>query len=405
MSETTKESAGDESSSSLLLKRILNVHDFQVVAKEKIPSKALYEYIASGSDDEQTLQQNRAALKLWYLRPRVLRPVARISLVPPRRNCGSLFFDQHGDCMMKAPLFACPAGVQCLVNPDGECATARACAKEGILFVHSQHATKSIEEVTAATPSTMLKWYQLYILKDRELTKSLLHRAVQAGYKGIFLTVDSPRLGFREADARNGFDALPPPFRLANYPTSKEKTYNKREHSAWDQNSEQLFDQNYSWDIIGWIKSYCPLPVIVKGIHTSEDACLAVEAGADGVMVSNHGGRQLDGVLPTIDILPEVVKAVGGRIPVLVDGGFQRGTDILKALSLGATAVGIGKPIFFALAVGGETGVRRLFQLLKQELEAAMALCGCSSISEITPDITTRHPSGAPVVKYERSML
>lgn len=375
---------------------IYNLYDFQLAAKQKIP-RDLYEYLASGTDDEQTLAENRAAMKQWYLRPRVLRPVSNICT---RTN----LFNQQ----LKVPFFVSPAGVQCLCDPDGECATARACGSIGTIFGLSQHATKSIEEVAQQAPDTPHKWYQLYILKDRAMTTSLIRRAVQAGYTGIFLTVDSPRFGYREADARNGFNALPEPFRLANYPVSFTDTYNNQKHDAWDQNSEELFDTNVTWDIIPWIKDQCPsrpLPIIVKGIHTAEDAMLAVRSGADGVMVSNHGGRQLDGALAAIDILPEVVSAVGGLVPVLIDGGFHRGTDILKALALGATAVGIGKPIFFALCVGGQEGVEKLFQMLARELEAAMALCGCSSIQEITRDLVTRHPSGGSMVYYQRAKL
>lgn len=385
---------------------IYNVSDFQSLAKEKIPL-GLYEYIASGTDDEQTLAENRAAMKQWYLRPRVLRPVSIIST-------RTVLFHQE----LQVPFFASPAGVQSLCHPEGECATARACGSIGTIFGHSQHATKSIEEVAQQAPDTN-KWYQAYILKDRDMTKMLIQRAVNAGYRGIFLTVDSPRLGYREADARNGFNALPEPFRLANYPSSMRETYNRQEHDAWDQNSEQLFDTDIGWEVIGWIKRDCigcystgsSLPVVVKGIHTAEDALLAIEAGADGIMVSNHGGRQLDGALATIDILPEVVHAVRGRVPILVDGGFQRGTDILKALALGATAVGIGKPIFFALSVGGQEAVEQLFRMLQRELEAAMALCGCASIQDVvattfsSSSLVTRHPMGGSLVYYQRAKL
>jgi isopentenyl diphosphate isomerase/L-lactate dehydrogenase-like FMN-dependent dehydrogenase len=234
-----------------------------------------------------------------------------------------------------------------------------------------------------------------------------LKRAANAGYKGIFLTVDSPVFGYREADARNGFNALPPPHRLANYPSVShlEETYNAKDYEAWDQNTEQLFDTDISWKDVAWVKQISGLPVIVKGIHTAEDAILAMEAGADGIMVSNHGGRQLDGALAAIDILPEVVAVVQGRIPVLVDGGFQRGTDVLKALALGATACGIGKPVFFALCVGSEKAVVRMLEMVKKELEAAMALCGLSSLNEVGPNFVTRHPSGSSITPYVRSNL
>jgi isopentenyl diphosphate isomerase/L-lactate dehydrogenase-like FMN-dependent dehydrogenase len=207
------------------------------------------------------------------------------------------------------------------------------------------------------------------------------------------------------------FNALPHPHRLVNYDheggddegsgnndstsntSGLDETYNARQHKAWDQNSEQMFEQNVTWEDVGWLKANaCPhLPLIIKGIMTGEDADLAMSAGADGVMVSNHGGRQLDGALATIDVLPEVVAAVRQRGPVLLDGGVRRGTDVLKALALGATAVGIGKPVFFALAVGGESAVRRMLGLFRTEIEAAMAICGCETVDDITSSLVSRH--------------
>lgn len=373
-----------------------NINDYQVLAKRKLP-KALYEYLASGTDDEQTLSENKAAFKLWYLRPRVMRPVSNISTE-------TMLFGQK----LEMPVFVSPAGVQALCHEEGECATARACGNVGTMFGLSQHATKSIEEVSTAAPATNL-WYQAYILKDRELTLRLIDRAVKAGYQGVFLTVDSARFGFREADARNGFNALPPPHRLANYDefSTLERTYNDAQEEAWDQNSEKMFNQDATWEDVRWFKETgCPnLPLVIKGVMTAEDAILAVEAGADGVMVSNHGGRQLDGALASIDALPEVVAAVDGRVPVLLDSGVRRGTDVLKALALGATAVGVGKPVFFALSVGGEDAVTSMLLRIKNEVEAAMAICGCRTIEDITPNLVTRHPSGSAFVSQIRSAL
>lgn len=373
---------------------ICNVDDFQRLAKTKLPHY-VYEYIASGTDDEQTLAENRSAFKLWYLRPRVLRPVSRV------RTDATLLGQR-----LAVPFFATPAGVMGLCAAEGECAAARACGRAGALFALSQHATRALERVAAAAPATD-RWYQCYILKDREFTGRLLRRARDAGYRGIFLTVDSPRFGYREADARNGFNSLPAPHRLENYHEGQlDMTYNAKKHAAWDQNTEEMFDTDVTWRDVKWVKDQCdPLPVIIKGIMTAEDAELAVQAGADGVMVSNHGGRQLDGCLASIDALSEVVAAVGGRVPVLIDGGFRRGTDILKALALGATAVGIGKPIFFALSVGGEEAVTEMFRLLRIELEAAMALCGVASVQDISSSLVTRHPTGGAVPHYNRAKL
>lgn len=223
--------------------------------------------------------------------------------------------------------------------------------------------------------------------------------------------MDSVRFGYREADARNGFNALPPPHRLVNYdenePSKLSNTYNGGAEQAWDQNSEQMFDSNVFWEDVRWLKKNgCQgLPLVVKGIMTAEDATLAIEAGADGIMVSNHGGRGLDTALASIDALPQVVAAVAGRVPILLDSGVRRGTDVVKALALGATAVGIGKPVFFALATGEEKAVVEMLRMLKKEVEAAMAICGCETVADITPNLITRHPSGGPAVPYIRSSL
>mmetsp|Transcript_38477 Transcript_38477/g.56171 ORF Transcript_38477/g.56171 Transcript_38477/m.56171 type:complete len:412 (+) Transcript_38477:117-1352(+) len=370
---------------------ICSLDDIQREAK-LVLDKPLYEYLASGTDNEQTLRENRTSFQSWYLRPRMMRRVSNLSTQ-------TRIFDS---CKLSMPVFVTPAGVHNLVHKDGECATARACGRAGTIFCLSQHSTRSIEEVARAAPDT-IKFYQAYILRDRSITLDLIQRAVGAGYKGIILTVDSVVFGFREADARNGFNALPPPHRLVNYDRYENKVVNKydsKEKEAWDQNTEEMFDKNTSWEDLLWLKQKAcmGLPLIVKGIMTAEDATLAVEHGADAIMVSNHGGRQLDGALPSIDALPEIVKAVHGRIPVLIDGGFRRGTDVLKAVGLGATAVGLGKPVFFSLAVGGEDGVVRMLQIVKKEIEAAMALCGCETMKDVVRisgegcGLVTRHP-------------
>mmetsp|Transcript_14091 Transcript_14091/g.30612 ORF Transcript_14091/g.30612 Transcript_14091/m.30612 type:complete len:412 (-) Transcript_14091:34-1269(-) len=392
---------------------IINVSDYQAIARQTLP-KPLYQYLASGTDDEQTLSENESAFKGWYLRPRTMRPVDKITT-------STTLFGQR----MDLPVFISPAGVHALCETEhGECASARAAGEAGTIFGLSQHSTRSIEQVAKEAPDTNL-WYQAYILKDRDMTLKLVKRAKEAGYKGIFLTVDSVRFGFREADARNAWNALPSPHRLVNYDdvkgkgqwmapethnaraSSLEDTYNAGKEDAWDQNVEQMFEQNPTWSDVKWLKTEAclGLPLVVKGIMTGEDARLAVEHGADGVMVSNHGGRGLDGALPAIDALPEIANAVGGRVPVLLDSGVRRGTDVVKALALGATAVGIGKPVFFALATDGEKGVFTVLQILQRETEAAMCICGCESVEKITRELVCRHPSGGSIVRYVRSML
>lgn len=373
---------------------ICNLNDYQRAAKQVLP-KYLYEYLASGSDEEQTLAENRAAFGQFYLRPRVLRDVRNL-------DCSTSLLGQR----LALPVFVTPAGVHALCEPkEGECVTASVCGEFDTIFALSQHATRSIEQVREAAPNTNL-WYQCYILKDRSLTARLLHRAVRAGYRGVFLTVDSVRFGYREADERNGFSSLPDPHRLMNYEQDLAKTYNSQTHDSWDQNSEDLFDSSITFTDIAWVKQHCAgVPVIVKGIMTPEDADECIRYGADGIMVSNHGGRQLDGTLSTIDALPPIVKIVAGRVPVLLDGGVRRGTDVVKALALGAAAVGIGKPVFFGLAVNGKEGVRHVFRLLKKEIETTMALCGVSSTKDISTSLVCRHPSGSSLYHYQRAKL
>ena len=387
---------------------IISVSDYQARARQVLP-KPLYEYLASGTDDEQTLSENTSAFKGWYLRPRCMRPVGRVCT-------NTMLFGQK----LSLPVFVSPAGVHALCDEKhGECATARACAAAGTMFALSQHATRSIEEVADSVPTDANLWYQAYILKDKNLTLDLVKRAKRAGYRSIILTVDSVRFGHREADTRNNFTALPPPHRLVNYdkamgseskwtaPETQQLQIYKGEEDAWDQNLEKMWLQDPTWDDVRWLKQEAcsGLQLIVKGIMTAEDAVLAVEHGADGVMVSNHGGRALDGSLASIDVLPEVVQAVGGRVPILLDSGGRRGTDVIKALALGATAVGIGKPVFFSLAVSGEEGVRNILRILQRETEACMAICGCETVADITPNLVTRHPTGAAVARYVRSKL
>jgi isopentenyl diphosphate isomerase/L-lactate dehydrogenase-like FMN-dependent dehydrogenase len=400
---------------------LLTVSDYQMAAKDKLP-KAVYEYLTSGADEEQTVVSNETAFAAhWRLRPHILRPVNNLST-------STVLFGH----ILRMPLFASPAGVQGLFHPDGECYTAGICHDFGIPYGLSQHSTRSIEEIgsnviVGGGDSNNL-WYQIYILKDRMRTIDLIRRVVATrAYSAIVLTVDSVRFGVRHADARNGFNALPYPHRLVNYDATfvnadderpADETYNSKQNAAWDQNSEQLFDPNLTFDDIGWIKSIILaaqkkqhninnnndggrrhqstlLPVIVKGVMTAEDAVACAAAGADAIVVSNHGGRQLDGCLASIDALPAIVSALRSQqytIPILLDGGVRRGTDILKALALGADAVGIGRPLFYGLAVNDLPG---LLSILQRELETAMALCGARTIADIDESLV-QHCSCSP---------
>ena len=230
-------------------------------------------------------------------------------------------------------------------------------------------------------------WFQLYVHRDRFLTRTLVERAEAAGYQALCLTVDAPVLGVRERDRRNQF-TLPSGLELANLTSMANlEIPETEEESGLFAYVANQFDPALTWQDLEWLQSLTSLPVIVKGILRGDDAVRAVEHGAKGIIVSNHGGRQLDGAIATIDALPEVVAAVGNKVDVLMDGGIRRGTDILKALALGAKAVLIGRPVLWALAVNGETGVHHLLELLRNELDVAMALSGCAKVENINPSL------------------
>src|SRR6266511_1724312 len=276
------------------------------------------------------------------------------------------------------PLLVAPVACQRLAHPDGELATARAAAGAGTIFCLSTVASASPAEIAEAAPDGV-RWFQLYVFKDRGFTRELLARAAAAGFSAVLLTADTPHLGRRERDHRTGFripSELVPSLGGHNLLTPEETFASMAD--------------DLSWRDVERFASISGLPVLVKGVLTAEDARLACESGAAGIVVSNHGGRQLDGVPATIDVLPEVVEAVATRVPVLIDGGIRRGTDIVKALALGAQAVLAGRPFIWGLAVGGEDGVAGVFELLRAELELALALLGCRSPAEVTPAHVSR---------------
>jgi isopentenyl diphosphate isomerase/L-lactate dehydrogenase-like FMN-dependent dehydrogenase len=278
------------------------------------------------------------------------------------------------------PILVAPLGCQGIADPEGECATARAAAAAGTLMVVSTMSTRSLEEVAAAEGP---RWFQLYVYRDRAVTEALVRRAEEAGYQALVVTVDTPQMGRRERDIRNQF-GLPPHLRFANFETAQD-AYATDAGSALIRHAQASFDASLSWADIRWLQSITRLPIILKGIMTAEDALQAVAAGVEGIIVSNHGGRQLDGVPATIEILPEVAAAVDGRCALLLDGGVRRGTDVLKALALGADAVLVGRPVLWGLTAQGEPGARRVLELLRAELELAMRLAGCPTLAQITP--------------------
>jgi 4-hydroxymandelate oxidase len=330
--------------------QIITVDDYEPIARARLP-REVYDYYAGGAGEEWTLRQNGAAFERWVLRPRVLAGVGV-------RDTSTMVLGTP----VAGPVLIAPWAFQGQAYPDGEVATARAAARAGTVLVFSSTAAHRLEEVAAATEAP--KWFQLYVFRDRGFTLDMLHRAYQAGFGAVMFTVDVPVLGNRERDLRNEL-ALP----------------------ISGPGEELDFDPAISWDDLGWIREAAPVPLLIKGILTAEDARLAVEHGVDGIVVSNHGGRQLDGSPAALDALVEVVEAVDGRCEVLMDGGIRRGTDVLKAMALGARAVLIGRPAVWGLAAAGEDGVANVLDILRRELDLAMALSGCRSVADIGPHL------------------
>jgi len=356
--------------------RFTNLLELEDMARAKVP-RAIFDYIAGGAEDEVTLRRNREAFGRWALRPRVLRDVSK-------RDTKTVLLGER----VSMPVCVAPTSFHALVHPEGEVATARGTAAAETILIASTISTKPLEEIAAAADAP--RWFQLYVYKDRAVTEELVNRAVKAGYKALCLTADTPVLGRRERDERNAF-TLPPGFGIANLkPAGLDGMPEVEQGSAFAQYVTDLLDSSLTWDDVDWLKSISPLPLVVKGIMTAEDAVLAVDHGIAGIVVSNHGGRQLDSTLGSLDALPEVVAAVRGRIEVYLDGGIRRGTDVLKALALGAKAVFVGRPVLWGLALGGADGVRAVLDELRTELDTAMALAGCATLKDIESSLVLR---------------
>jgi isopentenyl diphosphate isomerase/L-lactate dehydrogenase-like FMN-dependent dehydrogenase len=328
----------------------INVWDYERLAEGKLDANALA-YFSGGAGDEVTLRENVAAFERLRLRPRVLVDVGRITTQTTVLGTE-----------LALPILIAPLAMQRMAHPDGELATARAAAAAGTIMCLSSAATARPADVAAAAPGAS-RWFQVYVFVDRAQTTDLVDEACANGYSALVLTVDTPYLGRRERDLRVDFKIPEGVTPISNLFSG-------------------AFDASLSWRDLEWLAGY-GLPVVVKGILTAEDARLACEHGAAAVVVSNHGGRQLDGVPASIEALAEVVDAVDGRAEVLLDGGVRRGTDVLKALALGARAVLVGRAMLWALAVDGEAGVRHLLELLRAEVELGLALLGCSSPADV----------------------
>lgn len=353
----------------------LTIDDYETLARERMERSA-YDYYAGGAGEERTLAANRNAFDTIPLRPRVLIDVSAI-------DTRTTVLGQAIDL----PVMLAPTAFNRLAHPDGEMAAARAAHAAGTIMIGSTLSTCALEDVSRAGGGPM--WFQLYVYKDRGFTQELVARAEGCGYRALVLTVDTPLLGRRYRDVRNNF-VLPEGITMKNFEAALTNAARWGVHSSFASYVHDLFDATLSWDAVAWLRAQTRLPLLVKGILTEEDASLAIDAGVDGVIVSNHGGRQLDGAPASIAALPEVVEAVAGRADMLMDGGVRRGTDVLKALALGARAVCIGRPYLWALAVAGEDGVRDVLGILRDELSLAMALSGRPTIGSIDRALVER---------------
>jgi isopentenyl diphosphate isomerase/L-lactate dehydrogenase-like FMN-dependent dehydrogenase len=341
----------------------VNVDDFEAAARERLHPGA-HDYIAGGAGDEHTLRENRAAFARWELRPRVLVDISSVTTATTVLGAE-----------VALPVLVAPTAFQRLADPEGELATARGAAAAGTIMSLSTLSSVTPAELAAAAPGAA-QWFQLYWSRDRGFTQGLVEAAFASGFSALVLTVDLPVAGRRERDARAAF-RLPDDLPLPNIP---QELRGDDFHTAL----HAVVDDTLTWGDLEWLHSISSLPLVVKGILTSEDALLAAEHGAAAVVVSNHGGRQLDGVPPTLDVLPEVVEAVGERVEVLLDGGIRRGIDVLKALALGARATLSGRSVLWGLAAGGEEGVTRVLELLRREIELGLKLLGCPSPADVT---------------------
>lgn len=332
----------------------ITVFDYEILAKERM-NPVHWDFYAGGSDDEITMRANQADFARIVLRPRMLVDVTRCDT---RTSVLGL--------PVQMPILVAPTSLHCLAHPEGECATARGAGEAGTLMIASTDATRPLEEIAQVANGPL--WFQLYIYHSLEVAASMVRRAEAAGYRAIVLTVDLPIVGNRERSKRHAMPMPPPPLVEANFVGVEE---------------EGLEQVPVTWETVDWLRSITSLPILIKGILTAEDARLSLEHSVSGIIVSNHGGRQLDGAVTSIEALPEIVEAVAGRCEVYMDGGIRRGTDILKALALGARAVLVGRPVLWGLAVDGAPGVQQVLEILHAELERVMKLAGCPTLASI----------------------
>jgi L-lactate dehydrogenase (cytochrome) len=382
------------------LARSANVHDLRRIARRRLPA-GVFGYVDGAAEDERTLQANTDAFASYRFRPRVLRDVSSVD--PSTTILGR---------PVPMPLVFAPTGFTRIVDPEGELAVARAAARAGLPYTLSTMATRSIEEVAAVSGSGR-RWFQVYVWRDRGLVKDMIDRAAANGYDTLMLTVDTAVLGRRERDVRKGF-SLPPkigldtvidgalhpgwtwkfvrsdPIRFANIVGRGSAVGDGSTAVALAEFTNAQFDQALSWADVDWLRSVWDGPLLLKGIQTVDDARIAADHGVDAISVSNHGGRQLDDAPPALDLVAPVVEAVGDRVEVYCDGGVRRGSDVLKAIALGAQACLIGRAYLYGLAAAGELGVDAVISMFETDLRRTMSLLGVNRVDELTPDYVER---------------
>jgi L-lactate dehydrogenase (cytochrome) len=369
-----------------------NVAEVRATARRRIP-RPVFDFIEGGAEEEVTRRANLLAFRDYEFQPRALVDVSE-------RSAATTVLGTS----VSMPVLLAPCGLARLANTEGESATARAAADAGTVFTLSAMSSRSLEEVAAAGSGP--QWFQLYVWRDREVTETLVERARTSGYTALCFTIDVPVTGRRERDVRNGMTIPPRPaprtlFSYASHPgwvrgalLGEPITFRNFIGQGSGDSAVALgsfvnsqLNPSMNWDDLVWLREIWSGPIVVKGIMRGEDAKRSIDLGADGVVVSNHGGRQLDGLPSTLSVLPEVVEAVGSSAEVYIDGGIRRGTDVVKALALGARACMVGRPWMYGLAAGGEQGVRTVLDLFQREIDVSMALLGVRSVSELEPDL------------------
>jgi 4-hydroxymandelate oxidase len=353
---------------------ITNLNELEALAREQL-EPSLFDYIAGGADDEWTLAENRRAWTRYQLLPRMLRGVGV-------RTLDTTVLGTR----VSMPILVPPMGFHGLCHLEAEEATASAAAAENTIFCASTVSNRSLEAIAEASNGP--RWFQLYVYRDKEITRGLVERATAAGYTALCLTVDTPLAGQRERDRRNRL-RMPAHLELGNFSLahSEMNRHGGGQGSSLAQYIQSQWDPALTWADVDWLRSISPLPIVVKGVLAPADAVASIEHGASAVIVSNHGGRQLDGAPAAITVLERVVEAVDGRCEVMLDGGVRRGTDVLKALAFGARAVLVGRPVLWGLTLDGADGVRSVLRHIRGELDLAMALAGCANVDEITREL------------------